>query len=415
MKLSRAKARVVVPDSLLPMEGFGYQLDELYVRLLRVDDGNIAWLLVSLELTSLKDGLLDRLKDYLAEACQLSPENIWISVTHTFSVPHISDDWSLETEKSQKSQVLFEHLMAAVRLASQKLSGSHTEVSISYATGETLLGLNRDLKTKKGWWLGPNPAGQIASQMNGLVFTDLAGQIQARVLQVSVPSSILQDVNGKQGKPISGDLFGQTAQLVEEDGSLCILLLGSAADQMPKAKSVFDTLDFQGKLVQKDFSDQAEERLRLACTDLTNHIRCMDKSLVSLSSTLEVENYSLDCPRQVLPRLTDLRPDASYCYQVLEGTKKFFIAIVKIGGVTLVGLQVEVPARFLEDLALEGRPMMVVTMINGGAKYLVPSQSYDERRYQAMNAFYAQGSYENVIQELRGLLESEEKDENWTC
>ena len=82
------RAEVSIDPKLLPMERFGSVHDAPNVRALLLKAEKGQFLLLSLEMTSLMGRELEEVKAEAAEAVQVSAENVWVSVTHTFSVPH---------------------------------------------------------------------------------------------------------------------------------------------------------------------------------------------------------------------------------------------------------------------------------------------------------------------------------------
>lgn len=410
MKLRRSKTEFKIPKEILPMEGFDNQIDKLFVRMIQLEVEESIWLLVSIDITSLKETFINNLRKLIAKRYNINIDNIWISVTHTFSVPHISNDFSKDNKQSEKSRLLFASLMVAVENAIEQLHENYIEVTPFFAKGNTQLGLNRNLWTNSGWWLGPNESGKVASEINSIVFKDPENRIQGRIVQVSIPSSITQDVNNHTGKPISGDLFGQTASLLEADETVCILLLGQAADQMPRDKIVYETVDKEGLRIEVDRSEMAEKVLAETSNRLKEDIQKIDEHLNNVDERLNIHTYSFQCNQQYIPRLSELKPDTRYQFKNIEDKKDFPVFQVKIGELNIIGIQAEVPACFKENISFFEQELIIATMINGGAKYLVPKEWYHARKYQAMNSIYAEGSYEKIILEIQSILnESRER------
>ena len=82
------KCEMIFPVGFFPAEGFVCQAHPLYVRALTV--GKVRpFVLVSIEMTSLPDEEISLLRAIAASSAATAPENVWITVTHSFSVPHI--------------------------------------------------------------------------------------------------------------------------------------------------------------------------------------------------------------------------------------------------------------------------------------------------------------------------------------
>jgi hypothetical protein len=68
----------------------------------------------------------------------------------------------------------------------------------------------------------------------------------------------------------------------------------------------------------------------------------------------------------------------------------------------LVGAKVARVARSITDLTV--KRTIVMTMVNGGAKYMADAESYDKITYAAMNSRYAKGAAELVSSRILQLL-----------
>lgn len=100
--ISTAKQEITIPKDLLPIDGFEEIHSPLYIRMIYLQE-NIEFLMVSIEMTSLIGHYVPLIKQWIVEKMLINPENIWITVTHTFAAPHLMEDISdsLKQEKKQ--------------------------------------------------------------------------------------------------------------------------------------------------------------------------------------------------------------------------------------------------------------------------------------------------------------------------
>ncbi|MGC3953777.1 MAG: hypothetical protein QM804_05925 [Propionicimonas sp.] len=102
--------------------------------------------------------------------------------------------------------------------------------------GRCLVGVNRDLETTAGWWLGANDDGVRDPEVPLLVLEGLDGARIAMVATVAVQSSVTSQSVGSDGhRAVSGDLAGAAARYLEERDAGCVALVltGAAGDQAP--------------------------------------------------------------------------------------------------------------------------------------------------------------------------------------
>ena len=88
MKLGIGKSIIKIEDDMLPLENFHSIHDELHLRLIWLKD-KIDCILVSLEMTSLREYEIENIKNKIYKETLVNKEHIIITVTHSFSSPHI--------------------------------------------------------------------------------------------------------------------------------------------------------------------------------------------------------------------------------------------------------------------------------------------------------------------------------------
>jgi neutral ceramidase len=128
--------------------------------------------------------------------------------------------------------------------------------------------------------------------------------------------------------------------------------------------------------------------------------------------TLVVLNGSVTLDAQDRPRsLGQIKPTRTYTYP-LKGKAEAPYSLIRIGDVALVGVQVELNAVTGQDIRRRSpfAHTIVVTMVNGAAKYLPDAGNYKAITYQAMNSSYAPGGAEilanRIVADLRKLKSS---------
>lgn len=408
MKVGRGKANIQIPIDILPLENFTTIYDLPQIRLLIVEQNEITFLMVSVDATSLKEEIVEEIKQFLSEKAAVPSQYIWVAATHSFSIPHISNPSStMSAEKREKNERLLAILLEALEKSLEIAIEQKEEAEIYFGSTSCSVACNRDIETKQGWWIGYNPNENRQQLISGFYFKNKSGEIIAACLQAPVPSSVLQDVGLNEGKIISSDLFGKVSQALEEKyrSSVCLMTIGAAADQMPLLKGRCLMKSISNELFEMDFGLASFHFLDLLAERLFQAIdRIFEQGNLLENPDLQFGIKSLICAGQQLPKMTDLQPRKNYHYQQ-DKNQTLTIETLQIGSLLLIGLQPEVPFQLLEELAaISTLPFMVMTMINGGAKYMVDERAYQEYHYEAMNSMYAKGSYEKLLEELKELV-----------
>ena len=87
------------------------------------------------------------------------------------------------------------------------------------------------------------------------------------------------------------------------------------------------------------------------------------------------------------------------------------VVLIRLGDIVIVGLQPELAASMGAQIK-EHSPFphtMVVTLVDGGAKYMPDAQSYPRFTYEARNSRFAQGAAEAVASGVNDLLQQMQK------
>jgi neutral ceramidase len=80
---------IQIPSALYPVQNFAAQHDPLAVRVLLLDDARTRVGIVVVDLTSMTAQTIASLKGILEKTGGVRPENAIVTVSHTFSAPHI--------------------------------------------------------------------------------------------------------------------------------------------------------------------------------------------------------------------------------------------------------------------------------------------------------------------------------------
>lgn len=366
-------------EGVLPFDGFDLLHDPLHIRsvVLQNPDGSRACLL-SVDATSLRDDAA--LRAMAAQVVGCAPEQVWVTVTHTFSVPHVRTPEHLADDAERARNVLLaQRLAAATHDACASAMEGLAPVRMEIARGRCSVNANRDVETPDGWWLGIDPSGFSDCSVRVLRMTsvDHLHRSVATLFTVDVQSSVVQGMRDGDGNVlVSADLAGEASRLLEERfGGVAIFLVGAAGDQAPRVTGA-GALPELGRILAAE--------VEAALTD---------------AERLKVESVSLarevvTCPAQRRADFASLAPTRSYEF-VPEGSVDTMLSVARLGSLTVVGLEPEIDSSLGARLREAGQgDLEVLTMVNGAQKYLPCAESYDRITYEAMNSSFARGASE---------------------
>ncbi len=422
MLLSGAgKAKIELPETLFPIETFNGVHDNLYVRVILLQS-DISFLIVSFDATSLRPYAIDRFRTEAAKSADIPQDHIWLCVSHTFSAPHLRSEEALAREggeTARKNQILFDSMTTAMTSAITQAKAGLESVKLTFGHAFCQVNVNRDMFTTSGWWLGADDLGESDKTVPFIRFDRPDGQPKAVIFSYDVQSSIMDHSKGCDGYgKVTGDLAGAACRFIETqygEPFVALFLLGAAGDQAPLFKADHNIPLRDGSFERKDIGDEGFSFVNALGKKLgAQTVQAMERATQSFESApAALYRGSVTCPGQkIAPNLKDIHPTRTYRFESDQEHEVAF-SIFTMGHVALVGLAPELSSTTAIDIKKESPyPLtMIVTMVNGGDKYMPEQTAYDRITYEAMNSKFAQGSAELLADRILGTLKSIQKEE----
>ena len=444
------KSEIVLPEPLLPgRENFVRVLDPIYVRVVLLQAQRRA-ALVSLELTSLMGGT-DTLKQLVSSLTGADPDYIWITVSHTFSAPHIQVSEAggpggpggpkgpgggpggpggpqgpggapggpggmpaMSPEEQAQSDAMSEALTAAVTAAAEEAARTLRPAAIGTGSGQCMVNTGRDVLTRDGWWTGEGSEAFADHTLTVLRLDDAAGVPIAVVYNFAVQSSVLDHAEMPDGGcVVTGDLAGRASACAETryPGSVALFLCGAAGDQAPRQKGSAAILQPDGSLRTVERGETGFAILRdLGAEfgkDLCETIASIETA-AAVPEILAVSRY-FSVPAKVMPDRSEVKARHSMDY-VSAGSTQTNVDLLRIGDIALIGVKPELSASVGQAIREQSPAActMVATMVNGGAKYMADRLAFQRCTYAAQNGPFAEGAAELLAEHALAMLQGED-------
>jgi hypothetical protein len=304
-------------------------------------------------------------------------------------------------------------LADAVARASARAEQTMEPARIGFGRGTCHVNINRDVLTAEGWWLGANEHGVSDRSVAVVRIDDPRGDPIAILMNYAVQSSVMNESVTVEGERlVTSDLAGAAARYVEEqygDETVALFLIGAAGDQGPYLSANRHTLEADRTWSRADVHESGHVLVDLLGERLGSEVVRVaeDLSCDSGEAVVRVIHDSVEVAAQRAPAsFRDLKPATRYDFQP-AGSATVPIAIMLIGDIALIGLQAELNAATGVDIKVRS-PLdktLVLTMVNGGSKYMADSASYERITYEAMNSRYAKGLAEIVSARILRTLD----------
>ena len=414
LSVGAGKAAIEIPAGLLPFQGFGVEHDKLMARVLVLDNGSGRLAVAVIDLTSISDDTVTRMKQTINRVAGVDPANILICAGHSFSAPHILPPGRGAADEAQKDAQYKDTVDRAVLQAATAAARGMRPASMGFGVGSANVNVNRNMPTVEGWWLGADDHGSSDKSVAVVRFDDAEHHPLAVLMNYAVQPSIMDQSIVKDGtKAISADLAGAAVRRVEEqygEPTVSLFLDGAAGDQAPSFKADQYVLDKDGKAKLVDIGEQGYPLIDLLGERLgVETVRVSDGIKTDSRPTkLRVVSGTVQLDAQVRPReLQSLHPSKTYDYKA-TGKVGAPYSVMQIGDVAIVGVQVElssVTGTYIKQHS-PFKKTIVVTMVNGSAKYLPEAESYRKITYESMNSSYGPGSAEILSKKILQTLAS---------
>jgi len=397
-----------------PIKQFTGVHDDLHVRVVLINT-NESFAFVSLELTSLPANAITFYKNIVMEMTGIEESHIWISVTHTFSAPHIpaSERTSEEVEIIFK---MYNKTSTALKEALQQAIEKKTAAEFAFELSKCGININRNMKTADGWWFGNNEMEYSNHDVRVVTFRDHSQHPIAVLYNFDIQPSVMDNVITSAGeKLVSADIAGAASQYVEKKygpETVAIFLPGAAGDQAPILKGISWDIDGNGK--PKSTSRGTDSFILVEA--LGNYL---GKSVITAirnsnhfteTCRLQLKQINVSVPEQkMLYSTKELKPSKNYPFVTTGGKLRIPVDILTINSLSMLGTPPELNSSFGQIIRHQfNEPnTFICTLINGRMKYLPQQIDYERITYTAMNTMIGQGADKILLREIRKLIQSD--------
>ena len=418
LKVGAGSAKILFPQEMFPHEGFKGIHDDPQVKVLVIEAGEKV-AIVSAELVNIFDDGIVIVKEIVAKACAVKPENVWIHVTHAITTPHapktrdefpphITPPPHMIDESGEKKQAWYDAVTAAFAQAS-KQAAVLEEATVGYAQGASDVNTNRDVETPFGWWVNLNPDGPSDKALHIVRFNRADGSPLAVMVNYALkPCAIDNSQMRENQRLISSDVPGLACRLAEEKlGAPCLFFMSAAGDQVPKDQAFLEYVDDEGKVQRDDRGVEyglkiVEQYGPVLAEDIltaAEKVQCAE-----LGTALRLGGCAF---RWGTKGRAPMMPRKSAEY-VAEREAEVTSEIIILGNLAFVAVKPEVNViteKQLQEQSPYGTTLLF-SMTNGGMKYMPDALSYERCTWESQSAMLMPGAAEKWVEETVSALKA---------
>ena len=220
--------RIISPPKGIFLIGYGDRAkgnigihDDLTATALVLDDGTTHIAIVALDMLTINEFVVDRVR------ARLAPTEVLLCCSHTHSGPIAYADEKSSRKNREYIDLLVDNIIEAVQSAEANLLPARLE----YACGEGTVGINRREQMSDGHFeIGRNPNGPRDKSVQVVSIFTSEGKRLATLVNYACHGTVL----GPDNLLVSADWIGVMREKVEKElGGLTLFLQGAAANINP--------------------------------------------------------------------------------------------------------------------------------------------------------------------------------------
>ncbi|MCD8367406.1 MAG: hypothetical protein LUC48_05195, partial [Clostridiales bacterium] len=281
-------------------------------------------------------------------------------------------------------------------------------VTVGCASGQCAVNCNRDEETPSGWWIGRGGSQEANRDMTVLRFSGAEGQPVAFCISYALKTCAIDNAGMAENlRLVSSDVAGKACQVMEARyGVPTLFLMSAAANHVPRETALWDEVQPDGTVQTVDKGVE----YGLALVD------ALGTEMGSDAVAIAAQADAGDCPAglktagasfpwQSMSRI-EKAPALQMDYPLEEGTRQVDVSALTFGDYAFVFGKAEMnqPTQQAIQSASPYPHTFLVTMVNGGFKYIPDAAAYDSFTWEAQSSFVAKGAAERFAEQAAALL-----------
>lgn len=394
--------------------------DNPYVRVVILDCG-MPFAIVSFETVVLDKYLDNCAREMLNEYAGIPKENVWVSVTHTVSAPHLFVRESDPPEESNRSADFRNCTVEALEKAVKMAADSVQDAKLGFGCGTCAANVNRVVNTKDGWWLGSGEELPSDRDVPVMRIDGADGEMIAVIYSYATELAVMdKSIMSDGGRHITSDIAGAASRFVEElynDKAVALFLPGSSIDQGPAYRAKRLVRQRNGDYKEIDIHEKGwlllellGERLGEQVLVASEQIECHDPKK-PLKVTWQTDWYQGQWVPHGPPRPSDgpvkewpfrLTEEVTQTTEALTIDNAVFLCAAGAGIRTV--LKIKEASPFENTFIVGGISGMAPKLSTSGEKGMPEYDLYEKVSFQGRNTGFAPGSAEKYAENMHIFL-----------
>jgi len=397
--------------------------DSLEAQALVLESEGTRAAVVSADILSFDDGIIERIADALRAEAGIAPDNVLFSASHTHSGPAVRAIHGMGAPDAKYLDSAADAIARAICRAAEQMA----PVRVGAGRAEVSIGVNRRRRTDKGIALAPEPSKPIDPDLSVLRVDDQAGKPVCILFNHACHGVVLVGDNTL----ISADWIGYARRGIEQRLQACaasgeaappvvMFSQGACADINPAEMGTFEMAQRQGERVAEAVAGLVPSIQTAPVERVGAGSVPFEMPLLALPSLEEARKELADAAQQVAAlqqkgastgQINGAKAMLAWAERLVEAAQqrgappmRSRVTAIALDGIALVGLPGEV---FCEiGINIRARSpfprTFVIAYANRVLGYIPTRQAYDEGGYEVDGAYkyYAIAKVAPTAQEM---------------
>ncbi|MCD7832985.1 MAG: hypothetical protein LUH00_03195 [Lachnospiraceae bacterium] len=428
------KAEIIFPQEMFPTDGFCGVHDTPCLRILVLDCG-VRVAIAAAELVNVPDDAISQCQEMISDKTGTRKENVWIHATHAITTPHAPLDPSIpinlpggrpprkendrkngekrpgppmDPDGPRKRRLFISAILEATKEAAQQAADSFGPAILGVGTGFCDVNVNRDVETPFGWWVGINPDGPSNKTATVIKVENPGGEPIGYLISYGVkPCAVDNSQMEQKTRLVSADVPGEACRILEQKfGAPCLFVMSAAGDQVPKEQALTEYVTEEGIVAKRDEGVQKGlEMVSRLGGEMAEAVAAVIADTKCTVSAPSISRGAASVKVEAKERVP-MKPVKNPVFQPDGRVIDLDADLITIGDLALVAVKPEtnVPT---EAQLQEQSPFshtLLMSMVNGGMKYMPDQDSYDRGTWEALSSMLMPGCAEKWVAAVTDAL-----------
>lgn len=385
-----AKCDISPDEEMLPLPfvesiTLDFVKDRIFVRTLYLECNGEELIIMTFDMGEVP--YPEETRSYIQEITGLSKKTIFLAGTHTHNTPFMGYHlMPVEKERETQYRRYYEKIKRALKTVITKAKEDKCQAQIGFGKGNSYINVNRDELIGDKAEVGNNYERPSDKTVRLIRVETIEHKLIALLVNYAVHGVFLNGnfVNDKIG--ISGDIPGQTSQMLEEKlGGVTLWTSGAAGDQNPRVMTNYGYVEESGTMKTKCVGEGAYYILNSLVEEHVRDILKANANIKCKEGTYAIQAFE----------------EEVFVDGVVGDPVPYQLSLLKIDDINILGINAEVVTSIGEAIrdTINKENTILITHAQGSIGYVCDDWQYEYQSFETGMAAAKRGAAEPAFAE----------------